>query len=183
MNQTFGAATTYSTGLEIPTFPPDGLLGMGFPPISALRTSPVFQTMLSNGVVSQGVFGFALSSASGKSELTIGGTNTNMYQEATTEYVNVSLPAYWQIRLAGLSRPGLDDAPDVIVVNTTSYAQAIIDTGTTLIITSDSIAEAYYANVTGAKPSTEIGGVWTGMSFRVGWCSVFTDALFTISPV
>lgn len=146
---------------------PDGLLGMGFSQISVFHTSPVFQTMVSNGAVTQEVFGFALSSESGKSELTIGGTNTNMYQESTIEYVSVSLAAYWQIPLAGLTRPGLDGSPDVVVVDKTSYAQSIVDTGSTLIITSDSTAQAFYANVTGAKPSTEIGGgTWSGMSSR-----------------
>ncbi|KAH0826659.1 aspartic peptidase domain-containing protein [Lanmaoa asiatica] len=162
VNQTLVVATTYSSGFQTPAFLPDGLLGMGFPQISVSGTSPVFQTMVSNDVVPQGVFGFALSSESGKSELTIGGTNTNMYQESTTEYIQVSLPAYWQIPFAGLTRPGLNGAPDVVLVNKTSYAQAIVDTGTTLIVTSDSIAQAYYANITGAKPSAEIGGgVWS----------------------
>lgn len=141
---------------------------MAFPPVSVFGASPVFQTIVSNGVVSQPVFGFALSSESGKSELTIGGTNTNMYQESTIEYTNVSLAAYWQIPFAGLTRPGLNNTPDVVVVNKTSYAQAIVDTGTMLIITSDSSAQAYYANVTGAMPSAEIGGgAWSGMSSLV----------------
>lgn len=167
MNQTLGAATTYSTGFESPTFRPDGLLGMGFPSISVFDSLPVFQTMVSNNVVPQGVFGFALSSEPGKSELTIGGTNTSMYQESTTEYINVSLQAYWQIPFAGLTRPGLNNTPDVVVVNETSYAQAIIDTGTTLIVTSDSNAQVYYADVPGAKPDTTIGGgVWSGMFSR-----------------
>lgn len=69
-------------------FSTDGLLGMGFPPISVFDTSPVFQTMVSNGVVPQGVFGLSPSSEPGKSELTIGGTNTNTYQESTTEYLS-----------------------------------------------------------------------------------------------
>ena len=134
---------------------------MGFSSISFLGATPVFQTMVSAGVVEQGVFGFALSSESGKSELTIGGTNTDVYQESTIEYVDVSLPAYWQIPLAGLSRPGLNNTPDVVVVNETSYAQSIVDTGTTLIITSDDNAQAFYANVN----ATEIGGgLWSGMS-------------------
>lgn len=124
--------------------------------------------MISNGVLPQAVFGLALSSQPGNSELTIGGTNPSLYQESTTEYIDVDLPAYWQVRLAGLSRPGLNSTPDVVVVNKTSYAQAIIDSGTTLIITSDNIAQTYYANVPGAKPSTEVGGgAWTGMSARV----------------
>lgn len=167
MNQTLGAATTYSSDLKSPAFVPDGLLGMGFPQIAVLHTSPVFQTMVSNNAVAEGVFGFALSSQSGKSELTIGGTNTNMYQASTIEYVGVSLAAYWQIPLAGLTRPGLDGSPDVVVVNKTSYAQSMVDTGSTLIITSDSNAQAFYANVPGAKLSTEIGGgTWSGMSSR-----------------
>lgn len=184
MNQSLGAATTYSSGFESPAFLPDGLLGLGFPPISVFRTSPVFQTMVSNGVVPQGVFGFALSSESGKSELTIGGTNTNLYQESTTEYINVSLAAYWQIPFAGLTRPGLNGTPDVVVVNKTSYAQAIVDTGTTLIVTSDSNAQAYYANVPGAKLSDEIGGgAWSGMSSRVVRRRMSTHVVFMISPV
>lgn len=184
MNQTLGAATTYSSGFESPAFPPDGLLGMGFPQISIFGTPSAFQTMVSNGVVPQGVFGFALSSESGKSELTIGGTNTNMYQESTIEYINVSLPAYWQIPFAGLTRPGLNGTPDVVVVNKTSYAQSIVDTGTTLIITSDSNAQAYYANVTGAKPSTEIGGgAWSGMSSRVVQHRTSTHTVLMISPM
>ncbi|KAG6377408.1 acid protease [Boletus reticuloceps] len=185
-NQTLGAATTYSPGFKSPNFLPDGLLGMGFPLISVFRASPVFQTMVSNGVATQGVFAFALSSESGKSELTIGGTNTNMYQESTTEYLNVSVPAYWQIPLAGLRRPGLNNTPDVVVVDKTSYAQAIVDTGTTLIITSDSIAEAYYANVTGAKPCAEIGGgVWCApcdIADSLAPTLTFGLRSFTVSP-
>ncbi|KAF8551648.1 acid protease [Imleria badia] len=186
VNQTLGAAATYSTEFMSPTFQPDGLLGMGFPSISTFDSSPVFQTMVSNNVVPQGVFSFALSSEPGKSELTIGGTNTNMYQESTTEYINVSLQAYWQIRFAGLTRPGLNNTPDVVVVNQTSYAQGIIDTGTTLIVTTDSIAQAFYANVPGAQPSAAIGGgVWSVPCNIIGLLAptlTFGSRNFTVSP-
>jgi cathepsin D len=186
VNQTLGAATTYSTGLKYPNFRPDGLLGLGFPSLSTFGTSPVFQTMVSNGVLPQAVFGLALSSQPGNSELTIGGTNPSLYQESTTEYIDVDLPAYWQVRLAGLSRPGLNSTPDVVVVNKTSYAQAIIDSGTTLIITSDNIAQTYYANVPGAKPSTEVGGgAWTVPCDTIGSLAptlTFNSRNFTVSP-
>ncbi|KAG9313385.1 aspartic peptidase domain-containing protein [Chiua virens] len=153
VNQTFGAATTYSTGLQSPTFLPDGLLGLGFSLISTSGTPSACSA-------------FALSSESGKSELTIGGTNTNLYQASTIEYINVSIPAYWQIPFAGLFRPGLNNTPDVVLVNKTSYAQAIVDSGTTLIITTDDLAQAFYANVTNAA---EIGGgVWTVPCDTVG---------------
>lgn len=147
--------------MQSANFPPDGLLGLGFTPISAFHASPVFQTMASAGALPQAVFGFALSSQPGQSELTIGGTNTALYQVSTIEYVNVSMEAYWQLPLAGLTRPGLNNTPDVVVVDETSYAQSIIDTGTAMIITSDSNAQAFYANVTGAAQIG--GGLWSGM--------------------
>ncbi|KIJ05078.1 hypothetical protein PAXINDRAFT_103915 [Paxillus involutus ATCC 200175] len=185
VNQTLGAATTYSSSLQFPSFLPDGLLGMGFPTISVLRASPVFQTMVSSNALMQAVFGFALSSEAGKSELTIGGTNTNMYQESTLAYIPVSLAAYWQIPLAGVMRGGLNGAPDVVVANKTSYAQAIIDTGTTLIVTSDSIAQQFYANVTGAKLDTDIGGgVWSVPCDTIGSLAptfTFGSSNFTVS--
>ncbi|KAF8837186.1 acid protease [Paxillus ammoniavirescens] len=185
VNQTLGAATTYSSSLQFPVFLPDGLLGMGFPTISVLRASPVFQTMVSSSALKQAVFGFALSSEPGKSELTIGGTNTNMYQESTLTYIPVSLAAYWQIPLAGVTRGGLNGAPDVVLANKTSYAQAIIDTGTTLIVTSDSIAQQFYANVTGAKLDADIGGgVWSVPCDIIGSLAptfTFGSSNFTVS--
>lgn len=71
---------------------------------------------------------------------TIGGINTETYQESTLEYVKVTLPACCQIPLAGLTSPGLNNTPNVVVVDKTSSAQSIIDTGTTLLITTDSLA-------------------------------------------
>ncbi|KAF9236682.1 acid protease [Melanogaster broomeanus] len=185
VNQTLGAATTYSSGLQVSSFPPDGLLGMGFPDISVFHAPPVFQTMVSSGAVKQAEFGFALSSEPGKSELTIGGTNADMYQASTLTYIPVSLAAYWQIPLGGVTRPGLNGAPDVVVANKTSYAQAIIDTGTTLIVTSDAIAQQFYANVTGAKPDADIGGgVWSVPCDTIGSLAptlTFGSRNFTVS--
>ncbi|KIJ61660.1 hypothetical protein HYDPIDRAFT_30879 [Hydnomerulius pinastri MD-312] len=186
VNQTLGAATTYSAGFQIPAFPPDGLLGMGFPSISVYGASPVFQTMVSSGAVKSAEFGVALSSVPGKSELMIGGTNSNMYQESTMTYISVSLEAYWQIPLAGVTRPGLNGQPDVVLANKTSYAQAIIDTGTTLIVVSDSIAEQFYSNVTGAKLDTDIGGgVWSvpcNIIDSITPTLTFGSRSFTVSP-
>ncbi|KAH7886974.1 aspartic peptidase domain-containing protein [Phlebopus sp. FC_14] len=160
-NQTLGAASTYSSGFQVSAFPPDGLLGMGFPAISLYNAQPVFQTLVSSGAVKEAVFSFALSSDPGRSELLIGGTDTSLYQESTMVYIPVKVEAYWQIALDGLTRPGMNGTSDVVLVNKTSYAEAIIDTGTTLIVTSDSNAEQFYANVTGATPNSDIGGgVW-----------------------
>ncbi|GAA5879402.1 hypothetical protein JCM16303_003190 [Sporobolomyces ruberrimus] len=56
--QTFGAASTLSASFA--SSPEDGLLGMAFPPISQLQTSPFFQTLISQGKVASPQFSFKL---------------------------------------------------------------------------------------------------------------------------
>ncbi|KAI5996293.1 aspartic peptidase domain-containing protein, partial [Pisolithus albus] len=176
INQTLGAAVSYSAGFEMPTFDADGLLGLGFPQISVYGQPPVFQTLISGGALTESLFGVALSSVPGKSELMIGATDTGMYNQSSMVFASVSLQAYWQIPMDGLSRPGLNNSGDVVIANKTSYAQAIIDTGTTLIITSDANAQKYYAGVPGAEVVSSLGsGVW-GVP-----CDLISSILPTIS--
>jgi aspartyl protease len=52
-------------------------MGLAFPSLSAFNASPVFQTLISGGVVSSPVFGFKL--APNGSELFLGGTNNKLY--------------------------------------------------------------------------------------------------------
>ena len=52
-------------------------MGLAFPSISGFNASPVFQTLISEGVLDSPVFGFKLA-ASG-SELFLGGTNSQLY--------------------------------------------------------------------------------------------------------
>ncbi|KAI6043966.1 acid protease [Pisolithus marmoratus] len=155
INQTLGAATTYSAGFQAPTFGADGLLGLGFPQISVYGQPPVFQTLISDNAVSESLFGVAF-------ELMVGAADTGMYNQSSMVFVSVSLQAYWQIPMDGLTRPGLNNSGEVVIANKTSYAQAIIDTGTTLIITSDANAQKYYADVPGAEVVPSLGsGVWS----------------------
>ncbi|KAI6124559.1 aspartic peptidase domain-containing protein [Pisolithus croceorrhizus] len=162
INQTLGAAVSYSAGFQAPTFDADGLLGLGFPQISVYGQPPVFQTLISDGVLTESLFGVALSSVPGKSELMIGAADTTMYNQSSMVFVSVSLQAYWQIPMDGLSRPGLNNSGEVVIANKTSYAQAIIDTGTTMILTSDANAQEYYADVPGAEVVPSLGsGVWS----------------------
>lgn len=80
-SQTLGAATRASD-FEISRIPADGLMGMAFQSISKFNAPPVFQTLISEGVLTSQVFGFKLA-ASG-SELFLGGTNSNLYTGAFT---------------------------------------------------------------------------------------------------
>ena len=52
-------------------------MGLAFESISKFNASPVFQTLISEGVLDSPVFGFKL--ATSGSELFLGGTNSNLY--------------------------------------------------------------------------------------------------------
>lgn len=148
-NQTVGAAWAYSPEFSKDvSFPPDGLSGLAFREISEFNGSPLFQTLEESGKLPQSVIGFKLSTTPGDSEMVIGGTNPNLYHFDTLTYVPVTDKGYWQVDMDGISRLGLD-------VIESQTAPAIIDTGTTFIITSYSIAQSYYANIPGATAYTE----------------------------
>jgi cathepsin D len=83
-SQTLGAATRES-GFGS-TFPADGVMGMAFQSISEFNAPPVFQTLISEGVLTSEVFGFKL--ATSGSELFLGGTNSELY---TGDFTWVSL--------------------------------------------------------------------------------------------
>ncbi|KAG1849990.1 acid protease [Suillus subluteus] len=145
-NQTFVAASLYSVQFVYPGFQPDGLVGFAFEQLSALGTKSVFETISDSGVLPESVFSVKLSSTSGESELYIGGTNPDLYVEDTLTYTAVTEEGYWQVNLEAVSRNGSTVA---------SNSASIIDTGTTYIITSDDVAEAYYNDIPGSSSSTQ----------------------------
>ncbi|KAH9984826.1 aspartic peptidase domain-containing protein [Russula vinacea] len=111
-SQTLGAATQYSTGFGKANFPPDGLMGMGFPSISVYQASPVFQTLISEGKLASPVFGIKL--ASSGSELFLGGGSWQASFDkitVTTEFLGI-FP---------------------LVVTPVGTTAAVFDTGTTVI--------------------------------------------------
>lgn len=148
-DQTVGAAWMYSPEFSKDgSFPPDGLSGLAFREISEFEGSPLFQTLDESGKLPQSVFGFKLSTTPGDSEMVIGGTNTDLYHSDTLTYVAVTDRGYWQVEMDAISRLGQE-------VIESQAVTAIIDTGTTFVITSYSIAQSYYANISGATAHTE----------------------------
>jgi cathepsin D len=85
--------------LNSANFPADGLMGMGFQSISDYNASPVFQTLVTEGQTTSGVFAFKL--AESGSELTIGGLNSALYS-GTPTYTPVTQQGYWQIQFSAL---------------------------------------------------------------------------------
>lgn len=78
--QALGVANTYSNGFAVARFPPDGLLGMSFPPLSDFNKPPVIQTMISQGQLNAPQFSFKFASAGG--ELYVGGVNNALFRGA-----------------------------------------------------------------------------------------------------
>ncbi|GAA5905396.1 hypothetical protein JCM6882_003148 [Rhodosporidiobolus microsporus] len=148
-NQTFAAATTLSDSWT--RDPQDGLMGMGYQALSQLRSPPVFQTLVTQQKTAASQFSFKLTSTSfGTSELYLGGMNSASYVAGTTEWAPVLAQAYWtvagQVQVNGASVGGTFNA--------------IIDTGTTLIVAPTSFASAFWAAVPNSQAYPS-GGYYT----------------------
>jgi cathepsin D len=78
-------------------------MGMAFQSISDYNASPVFQTLVTQGKTTNGVFAFKL--ASSGSELTVGGLNSALYSGIPT-YAPITKQGYWQIQFSALKVGG-----------------------------------------------------------------------------
>ncbi|XP_076133778.1 pepsin A-like [Alosa pseudoharengus] len=124
-NQIFGLSETEAAFLE--NMVADGILGLAFPAIAASGATPVFDNMMSQGLVSQALFSVYLSgdSESG-SEVLFGETDSSYYTGSLT-WVPLTSETYWQIQMDSVTINGN-------AVACTGGCQAIVDTGTSLIV-------------------------------------------------
>ncbi|KAI8865619.1 acid protease [Ramicandelaber brevisporus] len=144
--QTIGVASSYSSGLAVDQFKPDGIMGMAFEEISVLNSQPVMQTLISQGQVSEPVFAFKLSTSG--SELTIGGVNPEHYTGDFT-YASVKKKAFWEVNIDSINKDGT-----AVISN----FNAIIDTGATGIVLSLQDAKQIHAAVPGSKDASSTVG-------------------------
>jgi len=120
----------------------DGILGMAFQSISVDNIPTIFQTMVYNKVVDEGVFAFYLPSTSGGTgELILGGIDPAHYT-GTLAYVPLSSATYWEVALDDVTLGGAS------VSNT---KKAVLDTGTSLLAGPSTEVSALAAKV-GATP-------------------------------
>ncbi|KAH0838840.1 acid protease [Lanmaoa asiatica] len=162
VTQTLGVATEYSSSLAGSQFPPDGLMGMAYPSLSAFPAIPVFQTLVSQGQTDAGVFSFKLA-ASG-SELYLGGANSALYI-GDFSYAPVTYQGYWEVNIDSIEGNG-----QTILSNVDS----IIDTGTTLIVGVSSEVQTLYYALGGTDASSTVGP-----GFYTFPCDFFPDVSFT----
>ncbi|KAF9235757.1 aspartic peptidase domain-containing protein [Melanogaster broomeanus] len=142
-DQTLGVASQYSTKLKFDYFPPDGLMGMAFQSISQFNAMPVFQTLLSQGVLDEPVFAFKLATTGPGPELYIGGTNPIQYMGDIT-YTAVTQQGHWQVNM------------DNIIVNGQTLLRnlnSIIGTGTTYVTGPRPGVDALYQAIGGSDAS------------------------------
>lgn len=107
----------------------DGVLGMAYPSISVANVTPVFDTAMAAKLLPQNIFSFYISrdpAAAVGGELMLGGTDPQFYT-GDLHYVNVARKAYWQISMDGVSVGNQ-------LTLCQSSCQAIVDTGTSLIV-------------------------------------------------
>ncbi|KAI9438026.1 acid protease [Lactarius indigo] len=163
--QTFGAATSYSDGFKYPGWIPDGLLGLGFPSLSAFGATPLFHTLVAQGILPTDSFGLC------PSELFIGGTNSSLYKGNFT-YVPVTKEGYWQTNIDGIYVGGQK------IAGTTD---TIIDSGTAMILGDSKTVKAFYAQIPG---SYLIGDGYYSIpcSFNSEISFQFGNGNFTLQP-
>jgi len=146
--QFFSPVTNLSS--DFATDPTDGLLGLAFPSLSAMKQSPFFTTAVQSGAVKDATFSIFLDPED--SELYLGGVNTARFT-GDLEWNEVdSSSGFWQLPNANALVNG------TVVV---SGFSAIIDSGTTLMYGPPAVVQEIYANVEGSQLEDESAGLYS----------------------
>ncbi|XP_036151704.1 pepsin A-5-like isoform X1 [Myotis myotis] len=125
-SQAFGLSTTESgIALEFAAF--DGILGLAYPTLALKDTTPVFDSLWKQGLLPENLFAFYLSSNKEKGSVVMFGGVDHSYYRGELQWVPVSTQGFWQITVDSISMNGT-------VVACPGGCQAIVDTGTSLVI-------------------------------------------------
>ncbi|XP_038578669.1 LOW QUALITY PROTEIN: pepsin A-like [Micropterus salmoides] len=124
-NQVFGLSQTEAPFMA--SMQADGILGLAFQSIASDNVVPVFDNMIQQGLVSQPMFSVYLSGNSDQgSEVVFGGVDSSHYTGQIT-WIPLTSATYWQIQMDSVTINGQ-------TVACSGGCQAIIDTGTSLIV-------------------------------------------------
>ncbi|KAM0746270.1 acid protease [Meredithblackwellia eburnea MCA 4105] len=166
----------------------DGVLGLGYPSLSNIGSTPFVNTLWNQGTIDQNVFGVTLAEAgdsgvtkrwagdySGGSELFIGGFNKKKISGDIT-YTNVTKQAFWMVAGSGTLNGR-------VVAHNQNF---IMDTGTTIAYAPPSIANNLFSQVNGSTFSNTLGTYVvpceTLQETRIGFKFAGCDRIFEIPP-
>ncbi|KAL7828333.1 hypothetical protein SRHO_G00319670 [Serrasalmus rhombeus] len=124
-NQIFGLSEAEATFMGSMTA--DGILGLAYQSIASDDATPVFNNMVSQGLVSQDLFSVYLSSNEEQGSVVIFGEIDTSYYTGDIYWIPLSSETYYQITMDSVTINGE-------TVACSGGCQAIIDTGTSLIV-------------------------------------------------
>ncbi|XP_050754472.1 pepsin A-like [Gymnogyps californianus] len=125
LNQIFGLAET-EPGDFFYYSPFDGILGLAFPSIASSGATPVFDNMMTEGLVAKDLFSVYLSKDGQSGSFVLFGAIDNSYTTKGISWIPLSAETYWQISMDSVSIGG-----DSVACS--FGCQAIVDTGTSLL--------------------------------------------------
>ncbi|EGG04901.1 aspartic peptidase A1 [Melampsora larici-populina 98AG31] len=158
-NQTFGLATMVSS--DWAELPVDGLMGIGPDPLSVFTTNDpkgVFTNLVNSQTLDQPIIGIALvkeleyDSGSALGEFKFGGISKKWIREDLV-WKNVTSHNFWGVDLTGIYVNGSN------VMSPNDPPRAILDTGTTLTLVSETTAAEIHKRIPGSVVDPD-NGIW-----------------------
>jgi hypothetical protein len=134
--QSFAIASTLSDNFAYTPF--DGILGLGFTYISTSGLQPPFHNMIAGNLLDEPIFAMYATKEGG--EIDLGGIDRTRIKGDIT-YSNIIEEGYWKIKMDGFGVSGNKMGDE---------REAIVDTGTTLIIVPIADAELIHDKIPGA---------------------------------
>ncbi|XP_057583488.1 pregnancy-associated glycoprotein 2-like [Hippopotamus amphibius kiboko] len=124
LGQVFGLSKR-QIGFEVAPF--DGILGLAYPSLALEGTTPVFDNLKTQGVISQPVFAFYLSNQKDNDSVVMFGGVDHSYHRGQLKWIPVSKTHFWQIAMNRITMNG-------VAVGCFNGCQAFLDTGTPLLL-------------------------------------------------
>ncbi|KAK6905569.1 hypothetical protein I203_106399 [Kwoniella mangroviensis CBS 8507] len=150
INHVMGVTLQESVQFSASNVPFDGLVGLALGKLSNQGVQTPLESLASTGLIKNPILGIALgrlTDGENNGELVFGQANNAKLDSTTTQTLQVtSLEGFWQVDMAAVTIDG---------TNAVTGRQAILDTGTSLMIAPPTDAAAFHAQINGAA---DVGG-------------------------
>ncbi|XP_057583150.1 pregnancy-associated glycoprotein 2-like [Hippopotamus amphibius kiboko] len=107
--------------------PFDGILGLGYRSLALEMTTPIFDNLMAQGVISHPVFAFYLGDQKENDSMVMFGGVDHSYHKGELEWIPVSQTHHWQMTMNRITM-------DRMVMGCFNGCQAILDTWTVLLV-------------------------------------------------